>query len=109
MHESPLSVTYSGLVEVSSHLIHVSTWHDSYVWFTVTQVSGNATPDACDELPEDLSCEEAAALLGIPSAALERWAQQLAFPHAVGGAAPTRFRRTEIEALHDALVSTHSV
>ncbi|HMJ03279.1 MAG TPA: hypothetical protein VK506_10070 [Conexibacter sp.] len=75
-------------------------------------MSGNATTSASHDATDDLSAGEAAALLGVPPAALERWAQHLAFPHDVGcggdrGAA--RFRRAEIEALRDALVSTHSV
>lgn len=72
-------------------------------------MSGNVTTHARDDGGDDLSCQEAAALLGIPVAALERWAEQLSFPHDVGGGAAPRFRRSEIEALHDALVSTHSV
>jgi predicted DNA-binding transcriptional regulator AlpA len=72
-------------------------------------VSGNATSPTSPSGRDDLSCQEAAALLGIPVAALERWAEQLSFPHDIGGGAATRFRRSEIEALHDALVSTHSV
>lgn len=71
-------------------------------------MSGNATTSGRGgDLP--LSSADAAALLGIPPAALERWAQRLAFPHAVGGGESIRFRRAEIEALRDALVSTHSV
>ena len=77
--------------------------------FTVTAVSGYATTYARQESGEDLSCSEAAELLGVPPAALERWAQRLAFPHAAGGGSATRFKRSEIEALRDALVSTHSV
>lgn len=74
-------------------------------------MSGYATTYAWHEDVEDLTCAEAAALLGIPPAALERWARQLAFPQEQGGAAPqgTRFKRAEIEALRDALVRTHSV
>jgi len=79
--------------------------------FTVTAVSGYATTYAWHEEVEDLTCAEAAALLGIPPAALERWAQRLAFPHDVGGemSQTARFKRAEIEALRDALVRTHSV
>jgi hypothetical protein len=79
--------------------------------FTVTPVSGYATTYAWHEDVEDLTCAEAAAMLGIPPAALERWAQRLAFPHDAGGAMPqtARFKRAEIEALRDALVRTHSV
>ncbi|HEX4806511.1 MAG TPA: hypothetical protein VFU94_11485 [Conexibacter sp.] len=75
-------------------------------------MSGYATTYAWHGETDDLTCAEAAALLGIPPAALERWARQLAFPHDLtGGAAPHagRFKRSEIEALRDALVSTHSV
>lgn len=72
-------------------------------------MSGYATTYAWQAGPEDLSCAEAAALLGVPPAALERWAQRLAFPHADGAGVAARFRRTEIEALRDALVRTHSV
>jgi hypothetical protein len=74
-------------------------------------VSGYATTHAWQEDVEDLTCGEAAAVLGVPPAALERWARQLDFPHDVGdGAAPAaRFKRAEIEALRDALVRTHSV
>lgn len=73
-------------------------------------MSGNATTYAWRDAPEDLTCAEAATLLGVPPAALERWAQRLAFPHEVGGSgAAAHFKRTEIEALRDALVRTHSV
>jgi hypothetical protein len=72
-------------------------------------MSGYATTHAWREGGDDLSCAEAATVLGVPPAALERWAQRLAFPHADGAGVATRFRRTEIEALRDALVRTHSV
>lgn len=72
-------------------------------------MSGYATTFACREGVEDLSCHEAASLLGVPPAALERWAQHMAFPHTDGAGAAARFKRSEIEALRDALVSTHSV
>ncbi|MGN6187717.1 MAG: helix-turn-helix domain-containing protein [Conexibacter sp.] len=72
-------------------------------------MSGYATTFPWQEDAQDLSCAEAAALLGVPPAALERWAQQLAFPHQDGTGATTRFKRAEIEALRDALVRTHSV
>jgi len=73
-------------------------------------VSGNATTYAWQGAGEDdLDCAAAAALLGVPPAALERWARQLAFPHDVGGGGGTRFKRAEIEALRDALVASHSV
>lgn len=75
----------------------------------MTRVSGNATTSAWHQPADDLTCEEAAALLGVPAAALERWAAQMEFPHAVGGGRDARFRRGEIEALRDALVSSHSV
>jgi hypothetical protein len=59
---------------------------------------------------DELTCAEAAALLGIPPVALEQWAQRLEFPRVLDDAGGvTRFKRTEIEALRDALVSTHSV
>ena len=72
-------------------------------------MSGYATTFAWHEDAEQLSCTEAAAVLGVPPAALERWAQRLAFPHADGAGGAARFKRAEIEALRDALVSTHSV
>lgn len=73
-------------------------------------MSGNVTAPAFRQPAEDLTASEAAALLGVPPAALERWAEQLAFPHHVDGAqGSARFRRSEIEALRDALVRTHSV
>lgn len=72
-------------------------------------MSGNVTTSAWQESMENLSASEAAAVLGVPPAALERWAERLAFPHALGGSDAARFRRSEIEALRDALVSTHSV
>ncbi|HET6449536.1 MAG TPA: hypothetical protein VFG31_10550 [Conexibacter sp.] len=72
-------------------------------------MSGYATTSTWHEGAQDLSCAEAATLLGIPPAALERWAQRLAFPHADGAGVAARFRRAEIEALRDALVRTHSV
>lgn len=72
-------------------------------------MSGYATTYARQQDVEDLTCAEAAALLGVPPAALERWAQRLAFPHEAGSGADARFRRAEIEALRDALVRTHSV
>jgi hypothetical protein len=97
-------------VEVPAVFIHVSPWQEQYHSFTVTCVSGNATTSVCNQAADDLSCAEAAALLGVPPAALERWAQQLEFPHDVGGvAAQPRFKRAEVEALRDALVRTHSV
>jgi hypothetical protein len=90
--------------------IHVWGWQMQHLCFTVTAMSGNATTYLRPESAEDLTADEAAGLLGVPPAALERWAQRLAFPHEVGGAGTaTRFRRAEIEALRDALVSTHSV
>jgi hypothetical protein len=76
---------------------------------TVTPVSGYATTFGWHEDAHDLTCAEAAALLGVPPLALERWAQRLAFPHSDGDGATARFKRAEIEALRDALVSTHSV
>ena len=101
----------SVFVEVPPVFIHVSPWQEKSRSFTVTRVSGYATTHAWQTDVEDLDCAEAAALLGIPPAALERWTQQLAFPHDVsGGVAPqARFKRAEIEALRDALVQTHSV
>jgi len=72
-------------------------------------MSGYATTYARHRDAEHLTCAEAAALLGVPPAALERWAQRLAFPHADGTGVAARFKRAEIEALRDALVSTHSV
>lgn len=73
-------------------------------------MSGNATTYAWQgEAGEDLSCTEAAALLGVPPAALERWAQHLAFPTPSGDPGSMTFKRSEIEALRDALVHTHSV
>lgn len=73
-------------------------------------MSGNATTYAWqEEADEGLTCAEAAALLGVPPAALERWAQHLAFPTPSGGPGRTTFKRAEIEALRDALVRTHSV
>jgi hypothetical protein len=75
----------------------------------VTFVSGNATTYARNEDTADLTCPEAAALLGVPPSALECWAQRLAFPHVHGAGGAARFKRSEIEALRDALVSTHSI
>lgn len=72
-------------------------------------MSGYATTFRRQQDVEDLTCSEAAALLGVPPAALERWAEQLAFPHDAGASAGARFKRAEIEALRDALVRTHSV
>ncbi|HEU4702994.1 MAG TPA: helix-turn-helix domain-containing protein [Conexibacter sp.] len=72
-------------------------------------MSGYATTFGSPENARDLTCAEAAALLGVPPAALERWAQQMAFPHSDGDGTAARFKRTEIEALRDALVRTHSV
>jgi len=72
-------------------------------------VSGYATTFTWHDDAGDLTCSEAAALLGVPPAALERWAQRLAFPHSDGAGMAARFKRTEIEALRDALVNTHSV
>jgi hypothetical protein len=75
----------------------------------VTLVSGYATTYGWQEEAEYLTCAEAAALLGVPPVALEHWAQQLAFPHPAGGDTAARFKRSEIEALRDALVNSHSV
>jgi len=72
-------------------------------------MSGYVTTYARHGDVEDLSCAEAAVLLGVPPAALERWAQDLEFPHAAGAGVGARFKRTEIEALRDALARTHSV
>ena len=72
-------------------------------------MSGNATTCARGDAVGELSIAEAADILGVPPAALERWAQRLSFPHDVGGGAAPRFRRSEIEALRDALVRSHSV
>jgi hypothetical protein len=96
-------------VELSAVFIHVQTCQCSITSFTVTPVSGYATTYARYEDAADLTCAEAAALLGVPPTALERWSQQLAFPHAIGGGGAARFKRSEIEALRDALASTHSV
>lgn len=104
-------MTLSRFVEVLAVFIHVSPWQANYHSFTVTAVSGYATTYARQEDVEDLSCAEAAALLGIPPAALERWARQLAYPQQqeAARAQGARFKRAEIEALRDALVRTHSV
>jgi len=73
-------------------------------------MSGNVTTRSWDASADDLTCDEAASLLGVPAAALERWARQLEFPHDVGGdARHACFRRSEIEALRDALATAHSV
>ena len=74
-------------------------------------MSGNATTYTWRQDPvADLSCTEAAAVLGVPPAALERWAQRLAFPHDAGSdGSGARFKRAEIEALRDALINSHSV
>jgi hypothetical protein len=96
-------------VHLRAVFIHVSPWQYSVTSFTVTPVSGYATTFAWQESPQDLSCREAAALLGVPPEALERWAQRMAFPHSDGAGAAARFKRAEIEALRDALVNTHSV
>jgi hypothetical protein len=96
-------------MELRTVFIHVWTWQCFIVSFTVTGMSGYATTYAQQGNAQDLSCNEAAALLGVPPAALERWAQQLAFPHAEGAGTAARFKRSEIEALRDALVNTHSV
>jgi hypothetical protein len=72
-------------------------------------MSGYATTWARQQGSEDLTCAEAASLLGVPPASLERWAQRLAFPHESGTGPDARFKRAEIEALRDALVRTHSV
>ena len=72
-------------------------------------MSGYATTFARQQGLDDLTCAEAAALLGVPPAALERWAQQLSFPRDAGASSDARFKRAEIEALRDALVRTHSV
>jgi hypothetical protein len=110
--EQALTGHFSHSLQFLAVFIHVSPWQNNRHCFTVTAMSGNATTSAWHHGADDLSCEEAAALLGIPPAALDRWAQRLAFPHDVGGgqpAAPPRFRRAEIEALRDALVRSHSV
>jgi hypothetical protein len=105
-------VTYSHFLQFPAVFIHVSPWQTNYSSFTVTAMSGNATTYAWQDAVDDLTCTDAAALLGIPPAALERWAQRLSFPRDVAAGdtrAGARFRRAEIEALRDALVRTHSV
>ncbi len=65
----------------------------------MTPVSGNATTIAREERPGDLSCHEAASLLGVPPAALERWAQHMAFPHTDGAGAAARFAAVTVVAV----------
>jgi hypothetical protein len=72
-------------------------------------MSGNATTRAADAALAEVTAAEAAALLGMPVAALERWAERLAFPNVVGEGCDARFRRREVEALRDALATSHSV
>jgi hypothetical protein len=104
-----LPLIRSGFVQLRAVFIHVPAWQWSAAWFTVTPMSGYATTYCRQEGTEDLTCAEAAALLGVPSAALERWALRLAFPHTHGSGNAARFNRTEIEALRDALATAHSV
>jgi hypothetical protein len=104
-----LAVALSGFVEFLTVFIHVSAWQNRHSSFTVTAVSGYATTYARQKGADDLTCDEAAGLLGVPPAALERWARQLSFPHDAGSGVEARFKRPAIEALRDALVSTHSV
>jgi hypothetical protein len=96
-------------VQVPAVFIHVWPWQKNHRWFTVTTMSGYVTAFTRQQDVGDLTCAEAAALLGIPPAALDRWAQQLSFPRDDGASADARFKRSEIEALRDALVRTHSV
>lgn len=56
-----------------------------------------------------LGCDDAAALLEVSPSALLTWSERLAFPCDVGDASGPRFRRTEIEALREALPDAHSV
>jgi hypothetical protein len=56
-----------------------------------------------------IACADAARLLDVPATALLTWSERLAFPCDVGDASGPRFRRTEIEALRDALPDAHSV
>jgi Helix-turn-helix domain len=96
-------------VQVLNVFIHVSAWQKNIRSFTVTAMSVYATTLAPRHDAEGLTCAEAAELLGVPPAALERWARQLAFPTGSGAGADTRFKRSEIEALRDALMRSHSV
>jgi len=102
-------MTLSGFVELPGIFIHVWPWQKLDTSFTVTHMSGYATAFARQQEVDDLTCAEAATLLGVPPAALERWAQQLSFPRDAGASAGARFKRSEIEALRDALMRTHSV
>jgi hypothetical protein len=96
-------------MELPAVFIHVQTCQRSVASFTVTHVSGYATTYARHEDAAELTCPEAAMLLGVPPHALEHWAQRLAFPHVAGVGGAARFKRVEIEALRDALASTHSI
>ncbi len=64
---------------------------------------------ASASLDRVLGCDDAAALLEVSPTALRTWSERLAFPCDVGDASGPRFRRTEIEALRDALPEAHSV
>jgi hypothetical protein len=64
---------------------------------------------ASASLDRVLGCDDAAALLEVSPTALRTWSERLAFPCDVGDASGPRFRRTEIEALRDALPDAHSV
>jgi hypothetical protein len=99
----------SGFVQLPAVFIQVLAWQWSVTSFTVTPVSGYATTFAWRDDAEGLTSAEAAALLGVPPAALDRWAQRLAFPQPDGAGVAARFKRAEIEALRDALINTHSV
>jgi hypothetical protein len=80
----------------------------------MTDINGDATRAVWhvrrEARPEPaLACADAARLLDVPPAALRTWSQRLAFPCDIGGPTGPRFRRSEIEALRDALPTAHSV
>jgi hypothetical protein len=73
----------------------------------VTLVSGNVTDLAAHAAP--LPAAEAAALLGVPEAALLRWSCEFGFPARVGLEEVPCFAREQIDVLHVTLAASHSV
>jgi len=83
----------------------------AFLWrsFTVTHVSVNATSPVANAAAQELSCDEAAHLLGTSAEVLRTWSLQLAFPTPAGAGQEATYRRDEVEALRGALASNHSV
>jgi hypothetical protein len=72
-------------------------------------MSGDATRRGPADDGDTLDGDAASRALDVPPAVLLGWAQRFSFPADVGTPDAPRFRRSEIEALREALRQSHSV